>query len=383
MIPKRILFIAEGGLGDQVTLTPALREVRASFPDSFISVFITYRHPPDPSKRDPFAVLSPSQIEWDNILFTTNKNVNETYVLDRYALKSQHGIARLTAEIAVVRFLRKKKFDTVICTFPHQDRYVVWSFVSGATMRVGARNQALHWLLTHTPDIDRPKGGAVEYCCDLVRAIGATIRSTRIEYAIPESSIRWADNLLQHLKLDSSRNLVAIHPGGTAPFKIWPPDRYAALINHVVTKLNATVLLLKGGMDSDVVYAIRKNLKTEIIEVDCSSGVGNLAAILKRCSLCISNDSGPRHLAVAVGTPSVAFFRLFHDKEWDIYHEIETCVSLKSSGLCPACTPERCFDRVPAGEQFGCQCLRMISVEEVIRYVERLLKPDSATTRSA
>ena len=373
MTPQRILFVTEGGLGDQVALTPALRELKRSFPESFVCVFTTYRRPTDNTKQNPFENLYPSQVERDNSVLATNTNIDELYVLNRYAFKSLRGIARAKAELAVLRFLRRKKFDSVICTFPHKDRFILWSYASGAAVRVGARNQGLHWLLTHTPDIEKSRGGVVEYYCDLVRAIGATVTSTRTEYIVPESSTVWGDHLLQQFYLDSSKKLVAIHPGASGGYKVWPPERFAALMDHITTKLNATTVLLKSEMDGGVVSAIKDNIQTEVIEIDCSRNIGNLAAVLQRCSLCVSNDSGPRHLAVAVGTPSLAFYRFHHDKEWDVYQAVDSCYTLKGSGACPACPPEKCFDRLPEGEQFGSHCLRMISLEDAIRRVEIML----------
>ena len=371
--PRRILFITEGGLGDQVTLTPALRELRKSLPDSFVCVFTTYRRPTDSTKQNPFVDLYPSQLEKDNSVLATNENIDEMYVLNRYAFKSLRGIARAKAELAVVRFLRRKKFDTVICTFPHKDRSILWSFASGAAIRVGARNQGLRWLLTHTPDIEKSEGGVMEYYCNLVRAIGATVHSTRTEYTVPESSTLWAGRLLEKFHVHSSAKFVALHPGASGGYKIWPVERFAALIEYVTTKLNTTLILLKGETDSAVVSAIRENLQREIIEIDCSGNVGNLAAMLKRSSLCISNDSGTRHLAVAVGTPSLAFFRFHHDMEWDVYRTEKMCVTLKGKGLCPVCPPDKCLDKVPEHEKFGSQCLRMISLESAIRQVEIML----------
>jgi ADP-heptose:LPS heptosyltransferase len=372
MTPRRILFITEGGLGDHVALTPALRELRRSFPDSFICVFTTYRQPTDATKQNQFEDLYPSQVEKERSVFTTNKNVDEEFILNRYAFKSMRGMTRVKAEAAVVRFLRRKRFDTVISTFPHKDRFILWALASGATTRVGARNQGLRWLLTHTPDIEKSREGVVEYYCSLVRAIGATVRSTRTEYTVPTSSAEWADRVLGQLRLDSQKRLVAVHPGASGKYKVWPPERFAELITHIRSKLSCPSILLRGGMDDEIISEIQQCLPTKVAQVDCSNSIGNLAAILQRCSLCISNDSGPRHLAIAVGTPSLAFFRLHHDKEWDVYHDVNS-IALKGSGMCNACPPHKCFDRVPEGVQYGSRCLRMIDVETAIRLVDAML----------
>lgn len=364
---RKILFLAEGQLGDLLLLTPALRAVKESFPSSSVSVLVVERRNSDESKQNPFADLCATPLERETSILSTNKNVDELFVLSRQALRSLSGTARAKAELDILKFLRRKKFDTVICTFP-EDRFAEWAFASGARIRVGQRKQNLHWLLTHKPDIEKAEKGVLEYYCDLVRVIGANVHSTRTEYIIPPSSVEWADNFLNGSNISTSQKLVAVHPGATGNYRIWPPERYAALIDHLSNTLAVKVLLLGGKMDQPVTSAIRRHLRSSIIEDQTGNSVGNLAAIFRRCSLCISNDSGPRHLAIAVGTPSLAFFRQHHDREWGVYEENERLMTLKSRMPCPVCPPNICMDKVPTGEIFSSYCVRMITVEEVIRW---------------
>jgi ADP-heptose:LPS heptosyltransferase len=372
--PERILFITEGGLGDQVALSPALRAVKESFPNTFVAVFATYRRPTDLSKEDPFSNLHPSPAETANSVFATNPHVDELYVLNRYAFKSLPLLARMKAEWSVVTFLRRKKFDTVISTFPHKERFILWGLASGAAYRVGARNQGLRWLLTHAPDIEKTRGGVIQYYCDLVRALGVSVRSTLTEYVVPESSRRWAEERLRQIGVEGGEKFVAVHPGASGLYKAWPPDRYAALIEHIQERWKTRVVMVKGEMDERMVAAIRQHLRMRVDEVDCSGSIGNLGAVLQRSALCISNDSGPRHLAVAVGTPSLAFFRRHHDREWDVYGDVPGCATLKSTERCPACPPEKCYDRIPEGEQYGAYCLRVVSLDRAKQQVDAMLQ---------
>ncbi len=372
--PRRILFITEGGLGDQVALTAALRAAKESFSHSFVAVFATYRHPTDTGKVRPFENLSPSPIERANTIFSTDPNVDELYILNRYAFKSLSLRSRLAAEWSVVRFLREKHFDTVISTFPHRERFILWGLLAGARTRVGARNQGMHWLLTHAPDIEKAQRGVVEYYCDLVRAIGGQVRSPRTAYTVPDDALHWADRELRHIGVRTGAPFVAVHPGASGLYKAWPPERYAALIEALRRRWGVAVVMVTGEHDRQIADAIQSHVDEPIREIDCTGSVAKLAAVLRRSVLCISNDSGPRHLAVAVGTPSLAFFRRHHDKEWDVYGEVPFCWTLKSSEPCPACPPEKCYDRVPEGEQFGACCVRMIGVEQAVERADALLR---------
>ena len=96
-----------------------------------------------------------------------------------------------------------------------------------------------------------------------------------------------------------------------------------------------------------------------------SGSASCLRGFWKWRAVCLTNDSGPRHLAVAVGAPSIAIFRRHHGMEWAVYQETERCVTLTGRADCDACPPDTCRDLIPPGEQFGSVCLRQIGVDEV------------------
>ena len=363
---RRLLFVAEGQLGDLLLLTPALRAVRTSFPGASISVLIVERHS---SAEMPTGIQRLA--EPHNSILSTNPNVDELFSISRESLRSLRAFERMRAELAVVQFLRGKKYDAVVSTFP-EDRFALWAFLSGASVRVGQKKQGLSWLLTHTPEIEKRDRGVLQYYCDLVRALGATVRSDRTEYNIPAPAHYWADRFLQSNNLETTTRLIALHPGATGDYKVWPPDSYAELIDYLQELQNTRVILCSSPYDVSVAAEIRRLVHTTLIEADTGHDIGRLAALFQRCSLCITNDSGPRHLAVAIGKPTLAFFRQFHDREWQIYPE-EKAPILKSGEMCPVCPPHVCLDRTPDGERFGSHCLRMIEVAEAAKKAEEIL----------
>ena len=368
----RILFIAEGQLGDLLLLTPALRAVKSRFPSSSVSVLVVERHKEVEIPSGQFADLNATPGERESSVLGTNKNVDELLIVNRLALRSFHGLKRIKAELAIGRSLRRRKFDAAICTFP-EDRFALWAFASGARVRVGQNKQSLHRLLTHKADIEKASKGVLEYYCALAMAVGAEIVSHTTEYEIPESSKRWADEFLRANALEDKRRIVAIHPGATGNYKIWPPERYAALIGYLDDRQDTRIVLCRGDQDESIIEAIKQIIRCPVVEVETGGDVGRFAAVLQRCALCISNDSGPRHLAVAVGTPTLAFFRQHHDREWGIYPGTETCVTLKGAQQCPVCPTGRCLDKVPEGEKFGSACMRMIDLNLARAAVNNIL----------
>lgn len=371
MSPQRILFLAEGQLGDLLILTPALRAVKESFSDAYVAVLVVQRRDAVEDKQNALADLTATAEERAASPLGTNEDVEELLVLSREALRRKRGFARLKAEFSVVRFLRRKRFDTVVCTFP-EDRFAAWAFAIGAHWRIGQRDQGLHRFLNITPDVHKGDKGVLEYYLDLVRALGCAPTSRTTRYAIPHESHKWADQILQARGIVDGRPLVAVHPGASGNYKIWPAERFAALCDHFA-RANRTVLLLGGEGDGGVMEEIRRHAREPLLEIRPGNMIGHLAALISRCALCITNDSGPQHLAVAVGTASLAIFRQHQEKEWGVYPENSRCRIVKGTGACPACPFGECRDIIPSGERFGAMCLRTVTVEDVLRTAEHMI----------
>ncbi|MGH7492527.1 MAG: glycosyltransferase family 9 protein [bacterium] len=375
----KILILAEGQLGDLLILTPALRAMRASFPSAFLTVMVVQR------RRYTKVEAGTRNVIWHDFhggttaVLRDSHYVDEIVEVDRGALRTLTGVARIMAEIRIIRHLRTRKFDVAISTFP-QDRFALWAFACGARLRVGQRRQKLSFLFTHACDISKEKNGVLRYYCDLVTAAGASIASYSTEYRIPTSAQQWATDFLRSRQLDRFPRLVAVHPGASGPYRIWPPHRFAALIDALQSSGATKVLLCGSNYDRAPTAELRKHLRTAVIEVttdELPESVACLAAILQRCQCCISNDSGPRHLAVAVGAPSLAFMPRFHDRAWKIYEDENKSVVLQGEQACPVCPEGTCLDTIPAGEVYGSFCMRMITLERVLTTAKHILSVDA------
>ncbi len=372
MDPRRILFIAEGQLGDLLLLTPAIRAVRRAYAAATIAVLVLKRHAQNLRGRTAGVLpVGPLDRSADSVL-ATNRNVDELYELDRVALRNLHGFRRVKAELGIVQSLRRKHFDAVICTFP-QDRFVLWAFFTGARVRVGQQRQPLRRLLTHRPDIQKADLGVLRYYGSLAGALGAPAADFGTEYSVPEGSRRRMGEILARLGIRSGEPVVVLHPGATGDYKIWPPERFASLARQLQTSGKARILVSCGAMDEPVVETLSDSLHASVPVIRTGESIADLAALLERSSLLISNDSGPRHLAVAVGVPTLALFRKHQQREWGSYPATPQCVILEGIDSCPACPADVCRDRLPSGEIYGAHCLRMVGVEEVVSAAEKML----------
>jgi heptosyltransferase-2 len=377
MNPQNVLFIAEGQLGDLLLLTPALQSVKNTFPSTRLSVLVVNRRGSHAKRVGACMRVGEAQDLAYQVL-SGNPAIDQIFVVNRVDLRSLHGLKRVTAELDCVRYLRKKKFDTVVCTFP-EDRFVLWSFFSGAKVRVGQSGQAFHWLLTHKHDSGQPRKSVLESYCNLASLIGAKTETRDPLFVVSQASRSWADEFLQAHRLGGNQTRVAIHPGATGNYKIWPPERFASLIDRLQSKNNTRTILCWSSEDSSVVQEIKRSIKTECVDVNTGDDIGHLGALLERSTLCISNDSGPRHLSTAVGARSLGLLRQFHDREWKVYPEDDNHSTLQGRQQCPVCPSGSCLDRIPDGEQYGSYCMRMINVNEVVARVDELLSTSRKT----
>jgi ADP-heptose:LPS heptosyltransferase len=298
--------------------------------------------------------------------------VDDVVNIHRDILRSLGPVRRLAAEVALLRHLRSISPDVVVCSFP-DDRFLLAGRITGATVRVGQLRQPLRLLLTHRPDIQRSDQGVLNYYGDLVRAIGAELHSAATEYSVPPGCREWVRETLQKEGIGDGDRVVVIHPGATGEYKIWPPDRYGVLAETLGKDAGVRPVICCGAGDEDIVRLVRDHAHGAAPVIRTDTDIGLLGALLERAALCLSNDSGPRHLAKAVGTPTLALFRHHHDREWMAYPPSDQCVVLQGRGNCPVCPAGRCLDRTPPGERWGSYCLRFLTMEEVITQARDML----------
>jgi ADP-heptose:LPS heptosyltransferase len=154
---------------------------------------------------------------------------------------------------------------------------------------------------------------------------------------------------------------VAMHIGSGSRKKAWPPDRFAQLAETLVTRRGARVVVLTGPADAELARAYReRTLSGTSIMLNCHP-LSEIAAILKRCSVFVGNDSGITHLAAASGAPVVALFGPTDPRVWG--PRGKAVALLRGRAQCSPClrdTMQRCVHQM---------CMEEIAVEKVYEAV--------------
>jgi len=198
--------------------------------------------------------------------------------------------------------LRKYKFDLCVVLNPTKEAH--WAiFRAGIAVRVGY-NRKWGLLLTHKIKDTKHLGTRHEVDCnlELVGLVGARRQSPA--ETVFDLYIKVDDRLFREFV---GQKIVAIHPFTSDPVKQWPVEKFMELVQKIAQDLKVKVVLVGKAEDGDSL--LRRQSPAVVIDLINKTFLMELAALLKRCCVLVSCDSGPMHLAAAVGTPVVALFR--------------------------------------------------------------------------
>lgn len=198
----------------------------------------------------------------------------------------------------IYRFSRNLKagnFDLCVIFNPSRELNII-AFLAGIPIRVGY-NRKWAFLLTHKMEDKKYLGQKheVEYNLELLNLIGIKTEDKALSLKIDNGIIRGED--------------IALHPFTSDPVKQWPIQNFRELAQRLVKELNKKVIIVGGKEELTRGGAYFDNLGAGIVNMTGKTTLIQLASLLKKCGLLISGDSGPVHLACAVGTRVLALFR--------------------------------------------------------------------------
>lgn len=341
-IPNKILVIRTDRIGDVMLSTPVIKALRDAYPTGYIAMMVR------PYARD---------------IVIGNPHLNEVVLYDKDGIhKSVVGTAKFIWQ------LRKKRFDTALILHPTNRAHII-SFLAGIEKRIGYRRKC-GFLLTEKLEDKKHLGEKheIEYNLDVVRAIGIEAKETTLFMPLRSEDEQIVDGFLKEHILKGDKKLIAIHPGASCPSKIWPPEKFAQVGDTITKDHNATVIIVTGPHDREIGQAVVDAMHHKPIFVSGDFTLGQVASLLHRSSLFISNDSGPVHIAVAVGTPVVAIFGRnqagLNPTRWRPTGERD--IILHKDVGCKVCMAHHCH--------LGFKCLNAITVTEVLQAAEKILR---------
>ena len=276
---KKILVIQLRQIGDVLLTTPAVRALREQYPDSTI----WYLTETGPSK-----------------ILQGNPHIDRIVTRQRKA--------SLADDLKLLWTLRQERFDLLIDFFSN-GRSAWMSFVTGARHRVAVRHAGRAFWYTFTPNIQTGRGYAPEDKLALLRAIGIQGELTPPVLTSPDAAKNYIDAFFKARGLDTppaaaQSPIVTIDPTSRRQARRWLPERYAQLADELLERYQARCIFLWGPGEQEMIESLVKQAKRPHI-LACQTDLMQAAALIARSDLHIGNCSAPRHIAVAVGTPSL------------------------------------------------------------------------------
>ena len=387
---RKILAIKLADFGDVLLTTPALRAVRAAYPDARLDVLTTQTG--RAALRLPY--------------------INEALLFDKYGFDRLRALADPAKLLRLAGFgtdLRRRGYDTVII-FHHLTtragslKFRALAAATGAATIVGLDNGRGNFLSVRVPDRGFGAMPERDYWLRLVETLTAhAATASRPDFPISDADRAWAAEIVAGLGLRTGQPLVLVHGGAGwyRPARKWPSSSYAELVRLLVEQAGARVVLLGGKDEVALAKEIRGMKHTEsakpaigaetqrpdreeTINMAGRTTLGQMAALCERAALYIGNDSGATHLAAVVGVRTLAIFGPTNAAAWSPYgydpnlpEEGRTRVITAQVAL--PCRP--CMYRGhDLGLPNGCAarpCLTQLTPHEVLAEAQRILALDS------
>jgi heptosyltransferase I len=276
----RILIVRLSAIGDVIQTMPVACALRERFPDAFLAWAVEQRA---------------------GTLLQGHEALDDLILLPHGWLKSPRGVWRLR------RQLRNLRLDLTI-DVQSLSRSAILAWLSGARRRIGFGDpwgrELSRWF--NNERVDCRTTHVVDCYLELLRPLG--IESPAVRFQVPElePDRKTAEELISQLKLEGG--FAIVNPGAGWPSKIWPVERYAAVARHLSQSWRLPALVLWAGQSERALAEQIAAAGGPTVHVAPPTTLPQLAALARRTRLFVGADTGPLHLAAAVGTPCVGLY---------------------------------------------------------------------------
>jgi len=279
----RILVTRTDRIGDLVLTTPLFKALREKFPKAWIVALVFLEH---------------------------REIVQDNPYLDEVILYDKKGSEKgLWGQCLFSQKLRRKKFDVVIHAHgTNRMHFAAW--LAGIPRRIGYARRAA-WALTHAHPYNKKEGQKqeAEYLFELLEPLGVVPpREVETFFPVSDRAARSFENLLLFHKVPRGLPWIVLNPSASDVTKMWLAERFAALVTKLGTDRPFVFFAIGTAKDRTLIEKLKQNTSVPVFDLSGRLTLGMLGVLLKKTSLLISNDSGPVHIATAVGTPVVSIF---------------------------------------------------------------------------
>lgn len=349
--PKRILLIRLDRIGDVVLSLPVAQALRQAYPHAFIAMMV---------RAECADVVRGHPAVDDVILYKKEHSHRSPWKSARFAWR-----------------LRSHGFDTALVLHPsNRSHWIPW--LAGIPVRIGYARKS-PWLLTHRVPHRKQEGAKheAEYTFELLSVFGIAAPAPQPVVAVRPEARERIDAMLAAAGVRPGDLLVAVHPSASCASKRWPAERFAEVANRLAEERGTKICLIASAADAPAVAQAAQAMRHPALNFAGRLSLSELAALLARCRLLISNDSGPVHIAAGVGTQVVDIFgrneRGLSPVRWGPLGDGH--VVLQREVGCATCLAHKCDIKF--------LCLTALAVDDVYRAALSVLDREPAEARRA
>ena len=342
---EKLLIRAVNWVGDAVMTTPAIGAIRESFPQAEITLL-----------TNPLVAQLFSPHRWVDRVITFDRNGEHKGIAGRFRLAAQ---------------LRKQAFDAAVI-LPNSFESALIPWLAGIPIRLGKCSDGRGFMLTgrYLPDDRKPVAHEVEYYLDLVRHFGITGQAREPHLTLtPDEEQSAAARLAEH-GISAYDFIIGVNPGAAfGSAKRWYPERFADVAERLAAAWSAKVVIFGGPGETDIADNIERHLAGQCGNLAGKTNLRELMALIHRCNFLVTNDSGPMHIAAALGVQLVAIFGSTDHATTAPYTDRATIV--RRDVDCAPCKLREC----PTDHR----CMTAVSADDVVQASLRLLEKTTRT----
>ncbi len=281
--PKRILIVKLDHLGDVILATPVFSNLRQAYPS---------------------AELHALTGTWSRVVLERHPDVSKVLDYDSPAFCRTGQSTSLKQTLQLYHQLRRQKYDLMVDL--RGDWRTVWFSLlrltpcrlSRAALQIASKLRFSRFSGTHETTRN----------LDVLKRTDIPIPIQTATFSVTTEDEEWVSDFLTAHAIDMQYPLVAIHPGSPIPLKRWLPERYAELADWLIAQKRAQVLFVGVKDEKPIITKIQSFMQGASIDIAGETILTQLASILHSCNVFIGNDSGPMHLAAAVGTQTIGLY---------------------------------------------------------------------------
>jgi heptosyltransferase-2 len=340
---NKILVINLGGMGDFLLSYPALAALQRAYPQSKITLLVSGK-----------ALEAAQRLSF----------VDKIFVLHMQSLWQ-----RILSNLSYLLVLRKEGFDLAINMRSVASRLsaikirLIFDIIN-PKISVGRNTEGrARFFDIKIPEDDYGQVYERDYNLKLVDMLGASQEDKTINFTITDSEAQRVKQLLKNTGIKESDILIGIHPGG-AHLRRWPLDNYRMFLRSLCIDQRLKFVVTGNKGELKLATQLAQGLSSRVLNLAGKFNLGELAAVIQRCNLYVTNDTGSMHLAAVLRAPLLVVFGGAALKHFDPCILNPQSRVLYKKTVCSPCNRKICYSK---------KCLKLIIPEEVIQAAKEIL----------